>query len=219
MKLMPSTLKGKIIGAFAVMIVINFFASTIINAKNSTNQKTQTSVVVQPVDPVVLEANKKQLAELKTKFDYKYDEFNKYGWYTAKTQSTQNSYDRSLLKTYVKDSGYIYLEDQYYGNDWIFHTKVTVKIGDQIYETADIPTYDPDNSETNGSGSVWETISYTKYRDNGIIKAIAESGDNPVKVRFSGKQSVFDMTLLKSDKQAIKDAYEFSELIKKVNGN
>ncbi len=192
-----------------------------IDAKNETtvNHNTQNTTSYIPIKPVVTEADRSRLEALKTKFNYKYDEFNRIGWYTNKNQTATNSFNRKLLKVLVNSSGYAYLEDQYYGDDWIFHTRVKVIINDKIYESADIPTYDENNNEFNGSGSVWEEISYTTDRDNGIIKAIAESDSSIIKVRFVGKQSVSDFTLANIDQQAVKDAYELSELIKKVNAN
>jgi hypothetical protein len=167
-----------------------------------------------PVDPAKIEADKKQLADLKTKFNYDYDEFEKKGWYEAKTQVVANTFDKKMLRVRVNNVGYAYLEDQYYGDDWIFHTHVEVKIGDAVYKSEDIASYDPNNSRHNSSGSVWEAISYTGGKDNGIIKAIAESGDAPIKVRFTGGEGVSDFTLAKRDQQAIKDAYQLSNLIK-----
>jgi hypothetical protein len=156
------------------------------------------------------------LADLKTKFKYTYDEFDKKGWYENKSQVTNITYDKSILRVRVNNVGYAYLESQYYGDDWIFHTHVEVKIGDTVYQTEDIPTYDKNNAHSNTGGSVWEVVAYTADRDNGIMKAIAESGDAVIKVRFAGGEGHYDMTLSKRDQQAIKDAYQLSQLIIKV---
>lgn len=186
---------------------------------NQNAQNIQNVANTVPEKPVVSEADKRRLEVLKTKFNYKYDEFEKKGWYENKNQTAKNSFNRKLLQVRVNSVGYAYLEDQYYGDDWIFHTRVKVIVGDNTYESDDIPTYDKNNNEFNGSGSVWENISYTSNRDKGIIKAIADSGDNIVKVRFVGSQSVSDFILTGIDQQAIKDAYELSELIKKIGAN
>jgi hypothetical protein len=172
--------------------------------------------VPKPIDPAILEADKKQLADLKTKFDYKYDEFKNIGWYQAKTQAVDSTWDEKMLKVHVNNTGYLYLSDQYYGDDWIFHTRIEVKIGEAIYRSEDIPTYSPENKQDNSGGSVWETISYTDGKDNGIIHAIAESGDATIRVRFTGERETRDFTLTKRDRQAIKDGYQLSELLKRV---
>jgi len=185
----------------------------------ATNEVTDQEINTSDVDEVVSEEDKARLADLKTKFDYNYDEFEEKGWYTPKTQIVENTFNKNLLRVHVNNSGYAYLSDQYYGDDWIFHTRIEVKIGDTIYKSSDIPSYDPSHRTDNYGGSVWETISYTGGRDNGIMKAIAESGSSTVKVRFTGGDGVHDFTLAKRDQQAIKDSYELSQLITKVGDN
>lgn len=181
----------------------------------STNQSIPTPIPEQ-IDPAVLEADKARLAELKKSFIYKYDEFNNIGWYTHINQTAENSYNRRLLKMHVNNRGYGYMASQYYGENWIFHTRVEVKIGDLVLRSEEVPTYDSNNETQNSGYSVWETVSFTNSNDNGILKAISESAENDVKVRFSGDQKISDFTLTKKDQQSIKDSYELMLLIKKV---
>ncbi len=211
------TTKGKVVGIFVVLIIIGGIASSDDKKSPSSESPKSTASTVAPVDPAKLEADKARLAEIKTKFTYKYDEFEQKGWYTAKTQDPGTTFNSQVLQLMVNNKGYTYLVDRYYGSDWLFHTRTEVKIGEALYKTDDIPSYDDNNSSWNSGGSVWESISYTADRDNGIIKAIAESGDTPVKVRFAGGSAgVKDFTLTKRDQQAIKDAYELSNLIKET---
>ena len=213
-----STRQRKLVGAFVLLLLLVIIIPALGGKKSPSSGSSKTSQVAAPapVDPAVLEADKKTLADLKTKFKYTYDEFEKKGWYEAKTQNVDNTWNKQVLKVYVNNVGYAYLSDQYYGESWIFHTRVEVKIGDTVYKSDDIPTYDSDNSTHNSGGSVWESLSYTGGRDNGIIKAIAESGDAAVLVRFTSDQGQKDFTLAKRDQEAIKDAYELSNLIIKV---
>lgn len=205
---------GKVVGVLAVLMIIGAVSSSDDKKSPSSGSTKSTVATAAPVDSAKLAADKARLAELKTKFNYKYDEFEKKGWYEAKSQVVANTWNSQMLKVNVNNAGYAYLEDQYYGDDWLFHTRAEVKIGDAIYKTDDVETFDPNNSQNNSGGSVWENISYTAGRDNGIIKAIAESGDTPVKVRYTGgREGVKDFTLTKRDQQAIKDAYELSNLI------
>ncbi len=160
--------------------------------------------------------NIKRRDALKKNFNYKKDEFKDVGFYIHKFQTVDNSYNRKCLKTHINSNGYIYLEDQYYADDWIFHTSMQVKIGDNIYKSSVVETYSDQNKTENSGGSVWENITYTEDQDEKIIKAIADNADKEIKVRFNGKQYYSDFTLSQKDKQAIKDGYELSELIKKV---
>jgi hypothetical protein len=220
-KKMFATRKRKIIGVIVVLFILTVIIPSFSDQKTSSSETKTTAQITPsiPIDPAILEANKKQLADLKTKFNYKYDEFEKKGWYEAKTQNVDNTFNTQMLKVHINNVGYAYIEDQYYGDDWIFHTRIEVKIGDAIYKSEDIQSYDPNNVRTNTGGVVWETISYTGDKDNGIFKAIANSGDTVIKVRFAGDRGVKDFTLSKRDQQAIKDAYQLSDLIKKVGDN
>jgi len=116
--------------------------------------------------------------------------------------------------TKVDSRGDIYLESQYYADDWLFHTRIEVKIGDKIFKSKDVPLFSANNIHEPSGDIIWENVTYTD--DNGIIKAIAESGNTPVKVRFIGKY-YDDFTLSSKDKQAIKDSYELSQLIKQAS--
>lgn len=180
--------------------------------KNDSIEKAKADSLVR-INNEKREEDKKRLEILKKKFNFKRDEFNDSEWYANKKQA--DTYGKCLM-VHVNSDGYIYLEDQYYAEDWIFHTRIEVKIGENVYKSENVETYSEDNKTTNDGGSVWENISYTGNKDNGIIKAIAESGNMAVKVRFVGRQYNSDFTLANRDKQSIKEGYELSELLKKI---
>lgn len=211
-----STTKGKVIGIIAVLVILGAVSGSGDKKSPSSGSTKSTVATTASVDPAKLAADKTRLAELKKKFNYKYDEFQEKGWYEAKTQTVANTFDKKMLKVNVNNVGFAYLSDQYYASDWLFHTRIEVKIGDTLYKTDDVETYDPHNVTNNSGGSIWEWIDYTGDKDNGIIKAIAESGTLPIKVRFTGGQGVDDITLSERDRQAIKDSYELSNLIKET---
>lgn len=218
-KLKDWVIKHKILSIFLFIFIIFFvssfiFGTRVINSSNDLNDKERNIVV----DPVKLEADQKRLEELKARFNYKYDEFKKVGWYENKNQTADNSFNRTLLKVIVRNDGYNYLEDQYYASDWLFHTKIQVIIEgvDKVYESDEVPIYSKNNTTENSGGSIWETISYLDGGDNGIVQAIAENSDKQIKVRFSGREYVKDVVLSKIDKQAVKDSYELANLLKEV---
>lgn len=183
--------------------------------KNEAVEKEKTDSIAKINNEQRIE-NKKKLEVLKKNFNFKKDEFNNSAWYCHKNQTVNNSWNRKCLITHINSDGYIYLEDQFYSDDWIFHTSIQVKIGENIYNSSVVETYEENNKTENSGGSVWENISYTDSKDNGIIKAIAESSNRPIKVRFVGKQYNSDFTLSNKDKKAIKEGYELAYLIKKL---
>ena len=150
-----------------------------------------------------------QLAEYQKEFDMvspdfvrHTDKFSDYVWYEQKTQT---SVTRSMLKVMLDEDGTKRLISQYYGNDWIFHNQVQVKIGDVVYTTG---TGSPNRSA--GSDGVYESNLYDN--DEGIIDAIAKSGDTPVYVRLVGKTD-HDFTLSKNDKFAILESDTLSGIL------
>lgn len=183
--------------------------------KNEAIEKAKADSIAKVNDALKAEY-KKRLVVLKKNFNIKKDEFNNTAWYIHKNQTVDNSWNRKCLKTHINSDGYIYLEDQFYSDDWIFHSSIQVKIADNIYHSSVVESYSENNKTENSGESVWECISYTDSKDYGIIKAIAESGDKPVKVRFVGKQYNSDFTLSNKDKKAIKEGYELAYLIKKA---
>lgn len=158
------------------------------------------------------EKKQKALIPLKKNFTFKKDEFNGSGWYTHKTFNSSSNY-RKTLKAHVNENGFIYLESQWYDDDWLFHTYVQVKVGESVLTTPVVETFNKNNVHHNDGGVVWETISYVEDGDNGILSSIANA-KGPVKVRFVGDKFYRDITLPEKDKKAIKDCYELSEAIK-----
>lgn len=156
---------------------------------------------------------KKEFNILKKKFKSKKDEFNNVEWFTHKNQVGLCC--RNYLMAHVNLNGFMYLEDQYYSSDWIFHTSIQVKIGNKVYNSYTVETYSKNNRTDNSGGSVWENIDYIDG-DNGIIKAIADNYDKEIKVRFNGREYYHDFTLPKSDKEAIKDSYRLYYLLQAI---
>lgn len=187
---------------------------TINKKENTLNDSIKIAIEdsVRKSNEAIKEQAKARMELLKKNFKYKYDEFKKIGFYSHKNQYT----NRKCLITTINSEGYIYLTSLYHADNWIFHTRIEVKIGDQIYKSGEVPTYNEDNITQNDGGYVWEQVRYMNEIDNGIIKAISESGKNEIKVRFIGGKFHNDITLNKKDKQAIIDSYELSQLIKKL---
>lgn len=125
-----------------------------------------------------------------------------------------NSWNRQYLDAPVNATGYTYLRTHYYGDDWIFHTRLVVRIGDNIIESAEIPTYSDDNNTHAGSGSIWESLDLTDDRDNGIFEAIANAEAVPIMVRYEGEH-YHTYNLSARDRQALKDSYDLARLLSK----
>lgn len=216
----------------AIFILIFFIYSCQNNKENKSNKENKAktdsiekaktdSIEKNAIEDSIALAKQNELDEIRFKelvknFDYKKDEFSGKGWYRHKIHNLNNILHKNCLFVHVNSTGYYYLEDQYYDTDWIFHTKIEVKIGNTVYRSKEIPTYNEDNVTENYGGYVWENISYTSGGDKGIVKAIAENDTVKIKVRFIGRQYNSDFTLSEKDKKAIKESYELSCLIYRI---
>ena len=61
----------------------------------------------------------------------------------------------------------------------------------------------------------WEIINYKNNRDNGIADLISNHYDTPLKVEYIGKSRHY-IIMEQYDKEAIRDAYEISFLLRET---
>lgn len=163
------------------------------------------------------ELAKKELPKMESKFYKNTDEINGNTWYTHKRFT--NSYpNRKTLVASVHSSGLIFLKSNYYSSDWIFHTKIQVKVGEKVFETKEVKSYDDDNYTFNTGGDVWELVTFDEGNEGlDIIKSISNNIDKKVYVRFTGDKVYDETNLNDKDKIAIKESYELYKLLKKIN--
>ena len=103
------------------------------------------------------------------------------------------------------------LASNYFNEDWLFHTSVSMIIGDEKYNSPIVPRYHKDNRTEVVSGGVWEVV---VYRNDQFLKKIAESQNEEIKLRFNGDQYYSDQNLNKGDLNALKDVYSLILLLK-----
>lgn len=182
-------------------------------SKVNTQRLDSLRAVKKQMDSLRIDSLNKRLTVLEKKFIKNIDEFDKTGWYTHKTW--KKNILRSYLSATVFTSGRSYLESNYHGEDWVFHTYLSVLIEDTTYRTAEVPSYSDLNRRDHYHGTVTEQISFSGGKDKGIYKMIAENYNKTIKVRFFGK-SYEQITLSKKDKLAIKDSYELKTILKEL---
>lgn len=158
------------------------------------------------------EAEMQAFENLKSKFNYKYDEFNDSGHYAHKRWDGVWP-RRKTITGILLDSGHRALYSNYFGSDWLFHEKIHVIVGDKKYTSETVGSLDDSNNREVVSGGVFERITFVETQDNGILKAIAQNTDKEIKVRFEGDK-YSDATLSNQDVLALKDVYDLSEKLK-----
>lgn len=168
------------------------------------------------MDKLSPDERKARMEELKSRFVHKVDEFKDVSFYMHKQFGGKAMYlNRKAVTCYANSEGTTFLESNYFGDDWIFHTYLIFLIGDEKVSTDPKPSYSDDVQHHNAGGKVWESI---MYKNDPILKKIAEAldadPDTEIKVRFTGGDYYADLTLSKKDKLALKDCYEIGYLLK-----
>lgn len=216
-----------VLAVLGVVVVLGVFAS-LMSSPSKPVGSTPTPAVVAPPDTAAMRVQREKktadsaaavarIRTLQAKFRFSPDSIEGGGWYRPKSESADNSWNRTFLGIWVAANGRTYLESHFYGDSWIFHDHIVVRLGDQVLRSEVIPSYSDLNSRHNSSGSVWETLSFTGGKDNGILNAIAEAPDSmPIRVRLEGDDRMREFVLAKRDRIAIQEGDELGALLRKV---
>lgn len=139
------------------------------------------------------------------------------GFYEHKNQTVNNSWNRIFLKINLNEKGEIWLTSHYYGKAWIDHVSIRVYDRDNYVVSDTIPLGDPWNRKVEDMEDKWETIDFREGTDAGIISFIADNYLESIKVRFNGKSFQY-IVLENFDKEAIREGWELSQLLKERHG-
>ncbi|PZX12942.1 hypothetical protein LX69_02746 [Breznakibacter xylanolyticus] len=132
-----------------------------------------------------------------------------------KQQKRINYYGRTYLRPTLDTLGNFYLTSYYCGEGNIHHTHIKVTAGDASMVSE---TIEPDgfyNRQFDDGGLYWEVVQYRDGKDNGVIDLIARNADKTIKVQLMGKRNTV-VWMEKPDKEAIRDGYEISFLLKEI---
>lgn len=134
------------------------------------------------------------------------------GFYQHRNQLSDDTYNRTYLYAPVSLDGALSFASQYFGEDWIFHERLIVDVGDRRFETETYPVDSPKNIRTSVAGSVWEALEMGTT-SNGVLRAIAENPEARVRVTMVGRQRDHSFDLSRRDKVAIAESVRFSDIL------
>lgn len=155
--------------------------------------------------------------ELSQSFVYQEGKFKGYaGTYTHKRQQVKNSHDRTYLKAYLDDKGDFYISSHYHGKGHIYHNSIKVYNDGLFAKTDDIPSSSFDNRSFDDGEDYWETVNYRNGTDHGVVSFIVNNYGKTLKVQYIGKKHYY-IVMEKFDKEAIRDAYNLSLVIKELS--
>ena len=134
-----------------------------------------------------------------------------------KRQKPENSYNRTFIRAHLNTQGDFYISSRYYGTSWIMHNQIKVYNAGESVSSEIVPEDGYLNRRFEDGPNKWEIISYKNGTDNGIINFIASNVEKPLKVQFIGKKYYY-IVLEKYDKEAIRDGYETSFVLRELAG-
>ena len=144
------------------------------------------------------------------RFDIERDEFTKELKYTPLAHA-KNSAVSPALQVVVMDEGEIMMFTRYHGRDWIFHDHFSLKVGDKLFDSSKVK---PARKVLQG-GSVLELCFYSS-KDFPMAEAIGNSPQSEAMIRLFGSEGNATRELEKDEKNAFRDAFELSAILKKI---
>jgi len=156
-----------------------------------------------PADPANEQKRQNRIAELKRHFTSTVDEFDKSVTIRHKAFSKYMNGNGTTIEAEIVGD-HIFVESQYVAQEWIFHERFIVKVG---------------NDQITGSGKsrhevvsgVVEVVSLNAGESTPVAEFIAHAGNKPVRVRLEGK-FYKDYTLRPIHQKAIAETVEYWHL-------
>ena len=170
---------------------------------------------VAPTMPAaVRDSLERERDRLIARFDFAEDRIRGGGWYRHKDQRLDARRYDTFLRAPFTHTGRIYLESNYFGSGWIFHRRVLARVGETVLETE---STDPSDQEREtGSRGVFETVSFNRASDRGLLQAIARSATGTtIRVRLIG-QSTDEYVLEQRDHDALRESVALAALLRRL---
>ena len=135
------------------------------------------------------------------------------GSFVHKSQASENTLMRTMLKAFVAENGQASFSCTVVGQSPCAFDAVRISAGDVFVETAPIAEDGAFNRTFNDGLHHWRTIMFRN--ENDAIALIAQNTDKNVKISALGRcRTSFDMP--RADRLAFKDAYFFSMALSEI---
>ncbi|MBP7210480.1 MAG: hypothetical protein KBA02_04735 [Paludibacteraceae bacterium] len=155
------------------------------------------------------------LAEYSKQFILSKDsEYFDYKLYTHRSQTIAYMPHTNILCE-VKENGELTLVSVFLGRK-LDHTSFRITAKDIFAETFEVPLSSEYNYHFDDMGSRWEYVTFTPEYQNNVAGFIAQYADQSLKVTLKSQKSSYNYFLEKRDKEAIKEAVDFSIVTKEV---
>lgn len=145
------------------------------------------------------------------------DEYGSETIYIHRRQRPEISYHRTFLRAHLDASGDFYISSRYHGKEWIRHNQIRVYNTGKSVKSEKISEDSFNNRRFEDGEDKFEIVRYKDGADNGIVDFIASNAEKPLKVEYIGEKRYY-IVMEQFDKEAIRDAYETSFVLKELEG-
>jgi len=132
-----------------------------------------------------------------------------------KRQRPENSYNRTFLKVNLDMDGNFHISSIYNGEKYIFHDQIKVYYNKKSALSSIVKEDGFRNRRFDEGETKWEIVNYKDGYDNGVVDFIANNWEDPLRVQFMGKNYEY-ILMEKFDREAIRDGYEISFILKDI---
>ncbi|MDR0427879.1 MAG: hypothetical protein LBH12_04665 [Dysgonamonadaceae bacterium] len=155
-----------------------------------------------------------EVDSMKNLFLFEKTAYDPIGKYIDKTYNPQPGHASKYIKIYVTESGDLVLNSVYRGNP-IKHNRIKVSVPSGEYkETESIPFDGGNNYSFTDLGVTYETVTYQKGRDNGVIRFIYHFADQKISLEYSGAKKTSPYILSEKEKKALVNTVNLASALK-----
>jgi hypothetical protein len=134
--------------------------------------------------------------------------------YTHKKQDAEKRWNKSYIQVHLDGKGEMSISSNYYGDTWLDHTGIRVYDGDLQARTDTVSLDNVLNHHADFMDTKWEKVTYTGAAGKEVVDFIVQHANQKLKAVFLGKRHYY-IILEEFDKQAIIDAYYFSQALRR----
>ncbi|MCC8145007.1 MAG: hypothetical protein LIO93_00915, partial [Bacteroidales bacterium] len=155
---------------------------------------------------------------LKQHFIFEKTEYDNQGRYIDKNYNPQPGYASKYIKIHVDEKSDLVLSSVYRGSP-IKHNQVKVSIPSGEYAETEIIPFDggANYSFKDLDGITYETVTYQKGKDNGVLQFIHNYADNKITLEYLGGKKTSPYVLSAKEKKAVVNTVHFAAILKDLD--
>lgn len=155
---------------------------------------------------------------IKQYFTLEKTSYDSQGRYIDKTYNPQLGYAPKYIKIHVNEDADLVLSSVHKGTP-IKHNQIKISTSTGEYAETEIIPYDggANYSFKDIDGNTYETVSFQKGRDNGVIQFIYNYANSKITLEYLGGKKSNPIVLTDKQKNALVNTVNFSDILKDIH--